>query len=61
MKITEQQSRNIYAVFTVLFAVNVIYTIWNIREQSILRELEKKIAEEKLKYLKNGNNIPDSM
>lgn len=55
MNISEQQSRNIYAVFTVLFAVNVIYTIWNIHEQAKLRELEKKIAHEKLKYLQNGN------
>ena len=54
MNITEQQTRNIYAVFTILFAVNVIYTIWNIHEQAKLRELEKKIAEEKLKLLKNG-------
>lgn len=61
MQITEQQSRNIYAIFTVLFAVNVVYTIWNIREQAKLRELEKKIAHEKLKYLKNGNGIPDSL
>lgn len=54
MNITEQQSRNIYAVFTILFAVNVVYTIWNIREQAKLRELEKKVAEEKLKMLQNG-------
>lgn len=54
MNITEQQSRNLYAVFTILFAVNMAYTIWNFREQAKLREIEKKIAEEKLKALQNG-------
>ena len=52
MNISEQQSRNIYAIFTVLFAVNVLYTIWNIREQAKVRELEKEINEERLKMLK---------
>ena len=57
MNITEQQSRNIYAVFTVLFAVNVIYTIWNIREAHKMREIEKKIAEERLRLLKDNQVV----
>jgi len=57
MNISEQQSRNIYAIFTVLFAVNVIYTIWNIREQAKVRELEKEINQERLKMLKKKSEF----
>lgn len=56
MNITENQARNLSALFTVLFAINVAYTIWNFREQHKLRELEKKIAEERLKQMMNGNS-----
>lgn len=48
MKISENQSRNLYAFFTVLFAVNVGYTIWNFHESRKLRMLQQKIAEEQL-------------
>jgi hypothetical protein len=48
MKISENQSRNLYAFFTVLFALNVGYTIWNFHESRKLRMLQQKIAEEQL-------------
>jgi hypothetical protein len=48
MKISENQSRNLYAFFTILFAVNVGYTIWNFHESRKLRMLQQKIAEEQL-------------
>lgn len=54
MKITENQSRNLYAVFTVMFAVSLAYTIWNFHQQQKVRDLEKQIAEEKLRLLQNG-------
>jgi hypothetical protein len=57
MNITETQSRNLYAIFTIMFAVNLAYTIWNIHEQQKVRDLEKKLAEEKIKALQNGNGV----
>ena len=47
MNITENQSRNLYAIFTVMCAVSLAYTIWNFHEQKKVRDLEKQIAEEK--------------
>jgi hypothetical protein len=56
MNISENQSRNLYAFFTVLFAINVGYTIWNFHESRKLRLIQKQIADEQLKQLKNGKN-----
>ena len=57
MEITETQSRQLYAIFTVMFAINLAYTIWNIHEQQKVRDLEKKLAEEKIKALQNGKGV----
>ena len=54
MNISENQSRNLYAFFTVLFAINVGYTIWNFHESRKLRLIQQQIADEQLKELKNG-------
>ncbi len=54
MNISENQSRNLYALFTLMFAVNVGYTIWNFHESRKLRILQQQIAEEQLNNLKNG-------
>lgn len=54
MNISESQSRNLYALFTVLFAINVGYTIWNFHESRKLRLIQQQIAEEQLNGLKNG-------
>jgi hypothetical protein len=54
MNISENQSRNLYALFTLMFAVNVGYTIWNFHESRKLRIIQQQIAEEQLKALKNG-------
>jgi hypothetical protein len=56
MKITENQSRNLYALFTVLFAINLGYTIWNFHESRKLRLIQQRIAEEELNRIKNGGN-----
>jgi hypothetical protein len=40
-----------------MFAINLAYTIWNIHEQQKVRDLEKKLAEEKIKALQNGNGV----
>ena len=56
MNISENQSRNLYAFFTVLFAINVGYTIWNFHESRKLRLIQQQIADEQLKELKNGKN-----
>ncbi len=57
MEITETQSRQLYAIFTLMFAINLAYTIWNIHEQQKVRDLEKKLAEEKIKALQSGNGV----
>jgi hypothetical protein len=54
MNISETQSRNLYALFTILFAVNVGYTIWNFHESRKLRLLQQQIAEQQLNEIKNG-------
>jgi hypothetical protein len=54
MNISENQSRNLYALFTVLFALNVAYTIWNIHDSRKLRIIQQQIAEEQLNLIKNG-------
>ena len=54
MNISENQSRNLYAFFTILFAVNVGYTIWNFHESRKLRIIQQQIAEEQLIQIKNG-------
>jgi hypothetical protein len=54
MKISDNQSRNLYAFFTILFAVNVGYTIWNFHESRKLRIIQQQIAEEQLNQIKNG-------
>ena len=54
MNISENTSRNLYALFTVLFAVNVGYTIWNFHESRKLRVLQQQIAEQQLSNLKHG-------
>ena len=56
MNISENQSRNLYAFFTVLFAINVGYTIWNFHESRKLRLIQQQIADEQLKQLKNGKS-----
>jgi hypothetical protein len=38
-----------------MFAVNVVYTIWNFHESRKLRLIQQQIAEQELKSLKNGN------
>jgi hypothetical protein len=55
MNISESQSRKLYALFTILFAVNVGYTIWNFHESRKLRLLQQKIAEQQLLNIENGN------
>jgi len=59
MNISENQSRNLYAIFTVMFAVNLVYTIWNFHESRKVRLIQQKIAEEQLKSLKNGTKKPE--
>jgi hypothetical protein len=54
MNVSETQSRNLYALFTIMFAVNVAYTIWNFHESRKLRQLQQQIAEEQLNRIKNG-------
>lgn len=54
MNISENQSRNLYALFTILFAVNVGYTIWNFHESRKLRLIQQQIAEQQLNQIKNG-------
>jgi len=54
MNISENQSRNLYALFTILFAVNVGYTIWNFHESRKLRLIQQQIAEQQLNEIKNG-------
>jgi hypothetical protein len=54
MNISENQSRNLYAFFTILFAVNVGYTIWNFHESRKLRRIQQQIAEQQLNEIKNG-------
>ena len=54
MNISENQSRNLYALFTILFAVNVGYTIWNFHESRKLRMIQQQIAEQQLSEIKNG-------
>jgi hypothetical protein len=54
MQISENQSRNLYAMFTVLFAVNLAYTIWNFHEQQKLRKIQQKIVEEQLLAINNS-------
>jgi hypothetical protein len=54
MNISENQSRNLYAFFTILFAVNVGYTIWNFHESRKLRRIQQQIAEPQLNEIKNG-------
>jgi len=53
MNISENQSRNLYAMFTVLFAINLAYTIWNFHEQQKLRKIQQKIVEEQLIAIQN--------
>lgn len=53
MNISENQSRTLYAMFTVLFAINVGYTIWNFHEQQKLRKIQQKIVEEQLIAIQN--------
>ena len=48
MEISPNQSRKISAFFTILFAVNVGYTIWNFHEQRKLRKMQQKIIDEQL-------------
>jgi hypothetical protein len=54
MQISENQSRNLYAMFTVLFAINLAYTIWNFHEQQKLRKIQQKIVEEQLLAINNS-------
>lgn len=54
MNISENQSRNLYAFFTILFAVNVGYTIWNFHESRKLRRIQQQVAEQQLNEIKNG-------
>lgn len=56
MNISEKQSRNLNAFFTILFAVNVGYTIWSYHESRKLRLIQKKIAEQQLKKIQNTTN-----
>lgn len=56
MNISEKQSRNLNAFFTILFAVNVGYTIWSYHESRKLRLIQKKIAEQQLKKIQNTSN-----
>jgi len=54
MEISPKQSRNISAFFTILFAVNVGYTIWNFHEQRKIRKMQQKIIEEQLIAIGNS-------
>jgi len=54
MQISENQSRNLYAMFTVLFAINLAYTILNFHEQQKLRKIQQKIVEEQLLAINNS-------
>ena len=54
MEITPKQQRNMYAIFIGLFALNVVITLWNTKEQHLLRKLQRENEEEKLNQLKNN-------
>ena len=56
MDITPKHQRNMYAVFIGLFAVNVLLTAWNIREQHKLRKEQSDLTKEQMKNAKNGNS-----
>lgn len=56
MNISENQSRNLSAFFTILFAVNLGYTIWNFHESRKLRRIQQQIAEQQLNKIKNVKN-----
>lgn len=60
MEITPKQQRNLYAIFIGLFAVNVAYTIWNVREQAKLRKIQQELANEQLKQAKRQNGTADA-
>lgn len=55
MEITPKQQRNMYAVFVGLFALNVAFTVWNIREQHKLRKLQQELTEAQLREAKRKN------
>lgn len=55
MEITPKQQRNMYALFVGMFAINVAFSIWNIREQAKLRELQRALASEQLIQTKKQN------
>jgi len=60
MEITPKQQRNLYGIFIGLFAVNVLYTIWNVREQAKLREVQQELAKEQLLQAKRQNGRADA-
>jgi hypothetical protein len=61
MKISENQSRTLYAFFVIMFAVNLGYTAWNFHESRRLRLLQQQIAEQQLRNLKNGKKNDDEV
>jgi hypothetical protein len=54
MNVTQSQFRNLYAIFTVVFIINVGYTILNFHESRKLRRIQHQIAEEQLNEIKKG-------
>lgn len=58
MEISPKQQRNMYAIFIGLFAVNVAFTVWNIREQHKLRKLQHELTANQLKESKKDE--PDN-
>jgi hypothetical protein len=54
MNVSQSQFRKLYAIFTIVFAINVGYTILNFHESRKLRKIQQRIAEQQLNELKNG-------
>ena len=53
MNISQNQFRNLYGLFIVMFTISVGYTMLNFHESRRLRILQQEIAEEQLKQIKN--------
>jgi len=48
MKLNDKTQKQLYAFFVGLFTINVLVTLWNVRENHKLRELQRKLAEQQL-------------
>lgn len=57
MEISPKQQRNMYAIFIGLFAVNVVITVWNIREQHKVRKLQQELTKAQLNQVREGKTV----